>query len=404
LHQENSVTVRGVGTGGRSNAAIQTEPGTRLQVATGFVGDAAYIADDDGAARSVARVQVRDLVIDVAEVVEAVSGDPIAGMRLAVRESRLDNLYIASCSGYAIDLFGNAQGDVYNDHMSHIWIREGVGPGGIHFDQYAADWNCLGVIIGGEDAGAGLVFENGGGAGARFTHCNFYNNFINAEFRQTNRLEFIGCSFNDSLRQCMYFNSGAAGGNISKLNFTGCEWRNNGKETDNTYDVFLFNGDVANRMTDINITGGTIEKGNITEEARYIFNKTGSANTALLGLYVTGVWVDVATNFGTGHHNLALQNKYRFLGCGNLQDADVYDAQVGARNKTAVIAGGAAGNHTVTGISIYDRLVSVIHNTAGTLADLTSEFTITATNTINNAAGTDTSSDQLLVIYQDNTP
>lgn len=71
--------------------------------------------------------------------------------------------------------------------------------------------------------------------------------------------------------------------------------------------------------------------------------------------------------------------------------------------KVALIAGGSAGNHTVTGIATADTLISVIHNTAGALVDLTSEFTISAANTINNAAGTDTSSDQLLVIYQDNT-
>lgn len=65
----------------------------------------------------------------------------------------------------------------------------------------------------------------------------------------------------------------------------------------------------------------------------------------------------------------------------------------------ALIAGGSAGNHTVTGIATTDTLVSVIHNTAGTLADLTSEFTISAADTINNSAGTDTTGDQLLVTY-----
>jgi len=65
----------------------------------------------------------------------------------------------------------------------------------------------------------------------------------------------------------------------------------------------------------------------------------------------------------------------------------------------ALIAGGSAGDHTVTGIATTDTLVSVIHNTAGTLADLTGEFTISAADTINNVGGTDTSSDQLLVTY-----
>ena len=69
------------------------------------------------------------------------------------------------------------------------------------------------------------------------------------------------------------------------------------------------------------------------------------------------------------------------------------------------IAGGAAGNHTVTGIALGDTLISVLHHTQGAdMADLTSEFSITATDTINNAAGTNTTSDDLIVLYQDNPP
>jgi hypothetical protein len=70
-----------------------------------------------------------------------------------------------------------------------------------------------------------------------------------------------------------------------------------------------------------------------------------------------------------------------------------------------LVAGGAAGNHTVTGIATGDELVFVGHlSTAAaiaTLADLTSEFTVSAADTINNAAGTDTTNDQLMVIWLD---
>lgn len=75
---------------------------------------------------------------------------------------------------------------------------------------------------------------------------------------------------------------------------------------------------------------------------------------------------------------------------------------------SAIIAGGAAGAHTVTGILTGDRLVKVYHiSTAAaiaTMADLTSEFTISAANTINNATGTDTTNDQLLVFYERSAP
>jgi hypothetical protein len=63
------------------------------------------------------------------------------------------------------------------------------------------------------------------------------------------------------------------------------------------------------------------------------------------------------------------------------------------------IAGGSAGDHTVTGITTADKLISVINLADG--VDLTSEFSITAADTINNAAGTDTTSDQVQVTYQE---
>lgn len=75
----------------------------------------------------------------------------------------------------------------------------------------------------------------------------------------------------------------------------------------------------------------------------------------------------------------------------------------GSRQK--LINGGNDGNHTVAGISVGDELTFVGHiSTAAaidTIADLTSEFTITAANTINNADGTTTTNDQLWVFWND---
>jgi len=71
-----------------------------------------------------------------------------------------------------------------------------------------------------------------------------------------------------------------------------------------------------------------------------------------------------------------------------------------SQTKVDLISGGSAGDHTVTGITTSDALELVLHNTGGTLADLTSEFSIASDNTINNGGGTDTSSDDLLVFWK----
>jgi hypothetical protein len=72
--------------------------------------------------------------------------------------------------------------------------------------------------------------------------------------------------------------------------------------------------------------------------------------------------------------------------------------------KKALVAGAAAGNITVTGIKTTDALSLVLQfigaGTAVTdVTDLTSEFTISATNTINNTSGTASTGDKLLVVW-----
>lgn len=72
----------------------------------------------------------------------------------------------------------------------------------------------------------------------------------------------------------------------------------------------------------------------------------------------------------------------------------------GAAFGRAVITGGAAGNLTAPGIATTSKLMWVLQfigaGTAVTsIADLTSQFTITAANTINNTGGTNTTGSQL---------
>lgn len=74
----------------------------------------------------------------------------------------------------------------------------------------------------------------------------------------------------------------------------------------------------------------------------------------------------------------------------------------------ALIDGGTAGDHTVAGITTKDTLISV-HSLASSTdvlstADLTSEFSITAANTVNNTGGTSSANGALLVMWQKGHP
>lgn len=66
--------------------------------------------------------------------------------------------------------------------------------------------------------------------------------------------------------------------------------------------------------------------------------------------------------------------------------------------KQVMVAGAVAGDVTVSGIATGDTLISVL-DVAG--ADLTSEFSITEADTINNACGTSSNGSFLIVTYED---
>ena len=80
--------------------------------------------------------------------------------------------------------------------------------------------------------------------------------------------------------------------------------------------------------------------------------------------------------------------------------------QAGYGVRQFLAAGAAAGDVTVTGIKTTDKIESVLvfgltegtPNTFSGIADLTSEFTITADDTINNVGGTSTAAKLVSVV------
>lgn len=63
------------------------------------------------------------------------------------------------------------------------------------------------------------------------------------------------------------------------------------------------------------------------------------------------------------------------------------------------VAGGAAGDLTATGVVLATDILRYVLNLTDSV-DLTSEFTITADDTINNTGGTATTGDLLLIFVE----
>jgi hypothetical protein len=94
-----------------------------------------------------------------------------------------------------------------------------------------------------------------------------------------------------------------------------------------------------------------------------------------------------------------------FVNTGMIENDAIKGSKISNPIKLALIDGGSAGSHTVSGIRTGDELISVLeqNGTSGLLTDLTTEFAIASSDTITNSGGTDTSGDKLLVLYLDKT-
>lgn len=67
--------------------------------------------------------------------------------------------------------------------------------------------------------------------------------------------------------------------------------------------------------------------------------------------------------------------------------------------RSRVVTGAAAGDLTVTGIKLGDKLVLVQQINAAA-AETTDEFTVTADDTINNTGGTSSAAGLVLVVWE----
>ena len=107
---------------------------------------------------------------------------------------------------------------------------------------------------------------------------------------------------------------------------------------------------------------------------------------------------------------LTTTSKSTLVGAINEVDAHA-DTVTGYVVKFSKINGGAAGNHTLTGVAVGDALAGVIYlkdNSPLAVSDLGSEFSgtgkgILATNVISNSGGTNTTGGFLLISWVDKT-
>lgn len=153
-------------------------------------------------------------------------------------------------------------------------------------------------------------------------------------------------------------------------------------------------------MGDIGAHGGTGGAANTAIGYRAGANLGTGSNNTFLGYFpfVEGT-IPTTVNNSTviGANARITESNIVQLGDPNVVKAYVGDKAIGLPMHK-IVAGAAAGNITVAGINVGDRLDEVIYYPSSYgIQDVTTEFTISATNQINNAGGTNTSGGNLIV-------
>lgn len=146
--------------------------------------------------------------------------------------------------------------------------------------------------------------------------------------------------------------------------------------------------------------------GTAAADTSYPGNVTISGNLDVGGEADIGGELDQIGNMS----NLTTTEQSSIVGAINEVDAHA-DTVTSYVVKFSMIAGGAAGNHTLTGIAVGDALAGVVYlkdNSPLAVSDISSEFSgtgkgILATNVIANGGGTNTSGGFLLISWVDKT-
>jgi len=147
--------------------------------------------------------------------------------------------------------------------------------------------------------------------------------------------------------------------------------------------------------------------------AAYRIVKSGAANGAVIQA-TAGTGIGVANGLGAAATDdtvdVVLAGIAEVEYGGNVTRGDRLTADADGKAvkvsdsgiKQFVASGGAAGAIVVTGILSTDELISAIEQdgTSGLFTDLTSEFTISDDDEIDNTDGTATTGDQVIVTYR----
>jgi hypothetical protein len=285
LIQNDNVTLVGAGTGQRTGGT-QTGVGSKLKAASG-VTSAVVLVQRAANDRPVYGVLLRDFLVDGNSI-----GTGVDGITFRSNRGLIDHVHVHYCTGngFRVQGYASPQWDTYDTEFAFCQAGNNGGAG-IYLDTNANDVHITGGSL--YNNAYGFRFA---GSSAQIANVHTYDNTINNYFFDGggSRTKVGNCKIEGADQHGVNIDS--TNGGYSDIQFTGCNFANNGDSADNTYDHLIQQGPSGNGIGRTCIVGNSFSWKGSGNKPRYGVNLNSSCSQNAL---VVGNVFGPATHFGT---------------------------------------------------------------------------------------------------------
>lgn len=276
-------TLAGVGPGHWATNATHTQSGSRLEAGGTLSGGPLLRVQDTGNTQPVFGTTLRDLTLDGMGTATG------PGIHWRSYRSVIDNVHVYRFATHGIHFEGYGSWGLYETDARLIEVAE-CGGSGVYIGTGSADLHFIHPVI--FDCGVNMRVES---SSAQVTGAHLYNATTNNLLFNGNgsRSKFANCKIEGAEQHGVVIDT--TNGGISDIQFTGCNFSQNGEGANNTYDQIHVTGPSGVACSRPVLTGCVIthKSGNLP---RYGLN---------LGSNVQGGVVVGNTFGGSGHYGTA---------------------------------------------------------------------------------------------------
>lgn len=343
LSENDNVTLVGAGCGQRTGGT-QIGVGTKIRAASGFSGTEVVKVQRAANDRPVYGPLLRDFTVDVNNV-----GSGVDGVLFRANRGHIDHVHVHRATGnnFRIQGYASPQWDTYDTTLAFVQAGDAVGSG-VYLDTNANDVHLIHPILYNNGSNLRLKGSSVQVTGGHFYDATTYNVWFDGG---GSRSKFANCKIEGAGQHGV--NVDSTNGGYSSLQFTGCNFSNNGDSADNTCDHIIQQGPSGNGIGRTNITGCDFSWKGSGNKPRYGVNLNSSCSQNAL---VESNTFGPASHFGTS----AVRNN------GSTSLPSIIQGNVNAPSNNYTAAGRPAANLFPIGQMIFNTTTNIPNWSDGT--------------------------------------